>query len=59
MRDWFYNEMVSLSVQVGIGRASQSVLARHYIDYSPERLKKVYETSGQKFKKHFNHQREK
>ncbi|MCJ7635580.1 hypothetical protein MUP77_24720 [Candidatus Bathyarchaeota archaeon] len=30
------------------GRVPQSILARHYTDYSPERLKEVYERAGLK-----------
>ena len=30
------------------GRTSKSVLARHYTDYSPERLKEIYENADLK-----------
>ena len=47
LRDWFCNEMGRLGVQdryvdAFCGRVPASVLARHYTDYSPERLKEVY-----------------
>jgi len=28
------------------GRAPKSILARHYTDYSPERLKRIYDKAG-------------
>ena len=48
LRDWFCNEMGRLGVQdryidAFCGRVPQSVLARNYTDYSPERLKEIYE----------------
>ncbi|MFH1821755.1 MAG: site-specific integrase [Methanobacteriota archaeon] len=51
LRDWFCNEMGRLGVQdryvdAFCGRVPQSVLARHYTDYSPERLKEIYERAG-------------
>jgi len=30
------------------GRVPKSVLARHYTDYSPERLKRIYDKAGLK-----------
>jgi integrase len=53
LRDWFCCEMGSLGVQdryvdAFCGRVPQSILARHYTDYSPERLKEVYERTGLK-----------
>jgi intergrase/recombinase len=30
------------------GRTSKSILARHYTDYSPERLKRIYDKAGLK-----------
>ena len=30
------------------GRVPQSILARHYTDYSPERLKEIYDKVGLK-----------
>lgn len=51
LRDWFCNEMGRLGVQdryvdAFCGRVPQSVLARHYTDYSPERLKEIYDRAG-------------
>ena len=48
MRDWFCCEMGRLGVQdryvdAFCGRVPQSVLARHYTDYSPKRLKEIYD----------------
>ncbi len=48
LREWFCSEMalkgVSDSyVNAFCGRTPKSVLARHYLDYSPERLKQIYE----------------
>jgi len=48
LRYWFCNEMGRLGVQdryidAFCGRIPKSVLARHYTDYSPERLKAVYD----------------
>jgi len=52
-KDWFCCEMGRLGVQdryvdAFCGRVPQSVLARHYTDYSPERLREVYERAGLK-----------
>jgi len=33
-------------VDVFCGRTPKSVLVRHYTDYSPERLKEIYEKAG-------------
>ncbi|MBT8172314.1 hypothetical protein KJN74_05540 [Candidatus Bathyarchaeota archaeon] len=33
------------------GRTPKSVLARHYTDYNPERLKKIYEKANLKILK--------
>jgi hypothetical protein len=30
------------------GRVPKSILARHYIDYSPERLKRIYDRADLK-----------
>jgi len=51
LRNWFCNEMGRLGVQdryvdAFCGRVPQSFLARHYTDYSPERLKEIYEKAG-------------
>jgi integrase len=48
LRDWFCCEMGDLGVQdryvdAFCGRVPGSILARHYTDYSPERLRKIYE----------------
>ena len=48
LRDWFCCEMGSLGVSdryidAFCGRTPKSVLARHYTDYNPERLKEIYE----------------
>jgi len=53
LRYWFCNEMGRLGVQdrfvdAFCGRVPKSVLARHYTDYSPERLKEVYDKAGLK-----------
>jgi intergrase/recombinase len=44
---WFCSEMLRLGVtetyvDAFLGRVPKSVLARHHIDFSPEKLKKVY-----------------
>jgi integrase len=51
LRDWFCCEMGSLSVpdryvDAFCGRTPKSVLAKHYTDYSPDKLKKIYEKAG-------------
>ena len=48
LREWFCSEMalngVSDSyINAFCGRTPKSVLARHYLDYSPEKLKQIYE----------------
>jgi len=48
LREWFCCEMANLGVQdrfvdAFCGRTPKSVLARHYTDYSPERLKEIYD----------------
>ncbi len=48
LRDWFCNEMGRLGVQdryidAFCGRIPKSVLARHYTDYSPDRLNEIYD----------------
>jgi integrase len=53
LREWFCCEMGSLGVQdryvdAFCGRTSKSVLARHYTDYSPERLKEIYDKADLK-----------
>jgi len=51
LRDWFCCEMGRLGVpdryiDAFCGRIPRSVLARHYTDYSPERLKEIYDKVG-------------
>jgi integrase len=48
LRQWFCSEMLRLGVSetyvdVFCGRVPKSVLARHYTDFSPEKLKELYE----------------
>lgn len=48
LRDWFCCQMGELGVpdryiDAFCGRLPKSVLARHYTDYSPERLKRIYD----------------
>jgi integrase/recombinase XerD len=51
LRQWFCSEMMRLGVSetyvdAFCGRVPKSVLARHYTDFSPEKLEKIYsETS--------------
>ena len=47
LRQWFCSEMLRLGVSetyvdAFCGRVPKSVLARHYTDYSPEKLKEIY-----------------
>lgn len=51
LRDWFCNELGRLGVQdryvdAFCGRIPRRVLGRHYTDYSPERLKEIYDRAG-------------
>jgi integrase len=53
LRDWFCCEMGRLNipdryVDAFCGRVPRSVLARHYTDFSPERLKEIYDRAGLK-----------
>jgi len=53
LREWFACEMGKLGVpdryvDAFCGRVPRSVLARHYTDFSPERLKEVYDKAGLK-----------
>ena len=53
LREWFCNEMGCLGVQdryidAFCGRVPKSVLARHYSDYSQERLKEIYQKANLK-----------
>ncbi|MEM1589667.1 MAG: tyrosine-type recombinase/integrase [Candidatus Bathyarchaeia archaeon] len=51
LRDWFAEEMSRLNVadryiDAFQGRTPASILARHYTDYSPSKLKEIYEKAG-------------
>ena len=51
LRDFFAESMISLGVQTiyidaMAGRAPASVLAKHYVDLSPQKLKQVYDQAG-------------
>ena len=51
LRVWFCQEMSSLGVadryiDAFCGRTARSVLAKHYSDYTPENLQRVYENAG-------------
>jgi integrase len=51
LREWFCCEMGNLGVSdryidAFCGRTPKSVLARHYTDYNPNRLKKIYEEAN-------------
>ena len=53
LRVWFCNKMGELGVQdryidIFCGRAPKSVLAKHYTDYSPKRLKAIYDKANLK-----------
>ena len=53
LREWFACEMGRLGVpdryvDACCGRVPRSILARHYTDFSPERLKEVYDKAGLK-----------
>jgi integrase len=53
LREWFCNELGSLGVQdryidALCGRLPKTILARHYSDYSPERLREIYQKAGLK-----------
>jgi integrase len=53
LRDWFCEEMGKLGVSdryidAFCGRTPKSVLARHYSDYSPEKLKATYDRANLK-----------
>lgn len=53
LRDWFCEEMGRLGVSdryidAFCGRTPKSVLARHYSDYSPEKLKEIYDKADLK-----------
>ncbi len=53
LREWFCCEMGRLGVSdryidAFCGRTPKSVLARHYTDYNPERLKQIYDRANLK-----------
>ena len=53
LREWFCCEMASLSVSdryidAFCGRTPKSVLAKNYTEYSPEKLKQIYEKANLK-----------
>ena len=53
LREWFCCEMVSKGVSDSYvdsfcGRIPRSILAKHYLDYSPERMKEIYEKANLK-----------
>jgi len=53
LRDWFCEEMGNLGVRdryidAFCGRTPKSVLAKHYTDYLPEKLKRIYDKAGLK-----------
>jgi len=53
LREWFSEEMSRLGVNdryidAFCGRIPKSVLAKHYSDYSPEKLKEIYNKAGLK-----------
>jgi len=53
LREWFACEMTKLGVADRYidgfcGRVPRSILARHYTDYSPEKLRDVYDKAGLK-----------
>ena len=53
LREWFCCEMAELGVpdryvDAFCGRVPKSILARHYTDYSPKKLKRIYDKAGLK-----------
>jgi len=51
LRQWFCSEMLRLGVSetyidAFCGRVPKSVLARHYTDFSPQKLEEIYEKAG-------------
>jgi integrase len=53
LREWFCQQMGELGVpdryiDAFCGRVPKSILARHYTDYSPERLKRIYDRANLK-----------
>jgi len=56
LREWFCCEMVSKGVSDSYvdsfcGRIPRSILAKHYLDYSPERMREIYEKANLKILK--------
>jgi len=53
LREWFSSEMGELNVpdrfvDAFCGRVPKSVLAKHYTDYAPKKLKRIYDKAGLK-----------
>jgi intergrase/recombinase len=53
LREWFCSEMGRLGVSdryvdAFCGRVPKSVLARHYADFSPQKLEEIYEKANVK-----------
>ena len=53
LREWFCNEMGRIGVpdryiDAFCGRVPKSILARHYTDYNPQRLKRIYDKANLK-----------
>ena len=53
LREWFCNEMANLGapdryIDAFCGRTPKTILAKHYTDYTPQRLKKIYDQAGLK-----------
>jgi len=53
LREWFCSEMLRLGVpevyvDAFCGRVPRTILARHYTDYSPEKLKEIYDKANLK-----------
>jgi intergrase/recombinase len=51
LRQWFCSEMMRIGVSetyvdAFCGRVPKSVLARHYTDFSPQKLQKIYEKAN-------------
>jgi len=53
LRKWFFCEMVSKGVSNSYvdsfcGRIPRSILAKHYLDYSPQRMREIYDKANLK-----------
>ena len=51
LRQWFCSEMLRLGISetyidAFCGRVPKSVLARHYTDFSPQKLEEIYEKAN-------------